>query len=69
MFSLEATPLYASRYTDYTFFKPYYEMALRMQDAGTIMDFSTLKTGKPSNPAITARMLSSFIAGMSPFSE
>ncbi len=31
--------------TDYTFFKPYYEMALRMQDAGTIMDFSTLKTG------------------------
>lgn len=30
---------------DYTFFKPYYEMALRMQDAGTCMDFSTLKTG------------------------
>ena len=25
--------------------KPYYEMALRMQDAGTIMDYSTLKTG------------------------
>lgn len=31
--------------TDYTFFKPYYEMVLRMQDAGTIMDYSTLKTG------------------------
>lgn len=31
--------------TDYTFFKPYYEMALRMQDAGTVMDYSTLKTG------------------------
>lgn len=31
--------------TDYSFFKPYYEMVLRMQDAGTIMDFSTLKTG------------------------
>lgn len=31
--------------TDYTFFKPYYEMVLRMQDAGTVMDFSTLKTG------------------------
>ena len=30
---------------DYSFMKPYYEMALRMQDAGTIMDFSTLKTG------------------------
>ena len=30
---------------DYTFMKPYYEMALRMQDAGTIMDYSTLKTG------------------------
>lgn len=31
--------------TDYSFFKPYYEMALRMQEAGTIMDYSTLKTG------------------------
>ena len=30
---------------DYSFMKPYYEMALRMQDAGTIMDYSTLKTG------------------------
>lgn len=30
---------------DYSFMKPYYEMALRMQDAGTIMDFATLKTG------------------------
>ena len=25
--------------------KPYYEMALRMQDEGTVMDYSTLKTG------------------------
>ena len=31
--------------TDYSFMKPYYEMALRMQDAGTVMDYSTLKTG------------------------
>ncbi len=31
--------------TDYSFMKPYYEMALRMQDEGTIMDYSTLKTG------------------------
>lgn len=30
---------------DYSFMKPYYEMALRMQDAGTIMDYATLKTG------------------------
>ncbi len=29
---------------DYSFMKPYYEMALRMQDEGTIMDYSTLKT-------------------------
>lgn len=29
---------------DYSFMKPAYEMALRMQDAGTIMDYSTLKT-------------------------
>ena len=31
--------------TDYSFFKPYYEMVLRMQEEGTIMDYSTLKTG------------------------
>ena len=31
--------------TDYSFMKPYYEMALRMQDEGTVMDYSTLKTG------------------------
>lgn len=31
--------------TDYSFLKPYYEMALRMQDSGSIMDFATLKTG------------------------
>ena len=31
--------------TDYSFMKPAYEMALRMQEAGTIMDYSTLKTG------------------------
>ena len=30
---------------DYEFMKPYYEMALRMQEEGTIMDYSTLKTG------------------------
>ena len=31
--------------TDYSFFKPYYEMALRMQnDDKTCMDFGTLKT-------------------------
>lgn len=31
--------------TDYSFFKPYYEMALRMQnDDKTIMDYGTLKT-------------------------
>lgn len=30
---------------DYGFMKPAYEMALRMQDAGTIMDYSTIKTG------------------------
>lgn len=30
---------------DYTFMKPAYEMAVRMQDAGTIMDYATLKTG------------------------
>lgn len=31
--------------TDYSFMKPAYEMALRMQEAGTTMDYSTLKTG------------------------
>lgn len=31
--------------TGYEFFKPYYEMALRMQDAGSIQDYGTLKTG------------------------
>lgn len=29
----------------YDFFKPYYEMALRMQDEGTVQDYGTLKTG------------------------
>lgn len=29
---------------DYSFMKPAYEMALRLQDAGYIMDYSTLKT-------------------------
>jgi len=31
--------------TDYSFFKPYYEMALRMQNAGHIMDYGTLRAG------------------------
>lgn len=31
--------------TDYTFMKPYYEMALRLQDSGFSMDYSTLTTG------------------------
>ncbi len=31
--------------TDYSFFKPYYEMVLRMQEEGTCMDFGTLKSG------------------------
>ena len=31
--------------TDYSFMKPSYEMVLRMQDEGTVMDYSTLKTG------------------------
>lgn len=30
--------------TDYSFFKPYYEMVLRMQQEGTIMDYGTVKT-------------------------
>lgn len=31
--------------TGYDFFKPYYEMALRMQDEGTVQDYGALKTG------------------------
>jgi multiple sugar transport system substrate-binding protein len=31
--------------TDYGFFKPYYEMALRMQDAGSLWDYGSLRTG------------------------
>jgi multiple sugar transport system substrate-binding protein len=31
--------------TDYGFMKPYYEMVIRMQDAGSIMDFGSLKAG------------------------
>ena len=31
--------------TGYDFFKPYYEMALCMQDEGTVQDYGTLKTG------------------------
>ena len=31
--------------TGYDFFKPYYEMALRMQDAGSIQDYGELKSG------------------------
>ena len=31
--------------TGYDFFKPYYDMAIRMQDDGTIQDYGTLKTG------------------------
>ena len=30
--------------TDYSFFKPYYEMVLRMQEEGTCMDYGTVKT-------------------------
>jgi multiple sugar transport system substrate-binding protein len=30
--------------TDYSFFRPYYEMALRMQRAGTIWDYGNLKS-------------------------
>ncbi len=30
---------------DLSAFKPYYDMVLRMQDAGTCMDYATLKTG------------------------
>ena len=32
--------------TGYDFFKPYYEMALRLQDAGAIQDYGQLKAGK-----------------------
>ena len=31
--------------TDYSFFKPYYEMALRMQKAGHIWDYGALRSG------------------------
>jgi multiple sugar transport system substrate-binding protein len=31
--------------TDYRFMKPYYEMALRMQNSGVVMDFGSLKAG------------------------
>ena len=31
--------------TDYSFFKPYYEMALRMQKAGSLWDYGALRTG------------------------
>jgi multiple sugar transport system substrate-binding protein len=30
--------------TDYTFFKPYYEMALRMQQAGSVWDYGNLRS-------------------------
>lgn len=45
--------------TDYTFMKPYYEMALRMQnDDKTIMDYATLKTGNIhySSPFLTGNV-------------
>ena len=29
----------------YDFFKPYYDMVIRMQDEGTVQDYGTLKTG------------------------
>jgi multiple sugar transport system substrate-binding protein len=31
--------------TDYSFFKPYYDMAIRMQNAGTLWDYGSLRTG------------------------
>ena len=31
--------------TDYSFFKPYYEMAVRMQKTGSLWDFGSLQTG------------------------
>jgi multiple sugar transport system substrate-binding protein len=31
--------------TDYSFFKPYYDMVIRMQDAGTLWDYGSLRTG------------------------
>jgi multiple sugar transport system substrate-binding protein len=31
--------------TDYRFFKPYYDMVIRMQDAGTLWDYGSLRTG------------------------
>lgn len=33
---------------DLSFFKPYYEMALRMQEEGSVMDYATLKTSNLS---------------------
>ncbi len=41
--------------TDYSFFKPYYEMVLRMQEAGTCMDYSTLKTGNIGYASVFAQ--------------
>jgi len=35
---------YSIMETDYSFFRPYYEMALRMQKAGTIWDYGNLKS-------------------------
>jgi multiple sugar transport system substrate-binding protein len=31
--------------TDYSFMKPYYEMVLKMQNAGSVMDYGSLRTG------------------------
>jgi multiple sugar transport system substrate-binding protein len=31
--------------TDYSFFKPYYDMVIRMQNAGTLWDYGSLRTG------------------------
>jgi multiple sugar transport system substrate-binding protein len=31
--------------TDYSFLKPYYDMVIRMQDAGTLWDYGSLRTG------------------------
>lgn len=45
--------------TDYSFFKPYYEMALRMQnDDASIMDYGVLKTGNIhySSPFLTGNV-------------
>ncbi|MDR1862914.1 MAG: sugar ABC transporter substrate-binding protein [Treponema sp.] len=45
--------------TDYGFMKPYYEMALRMQDAGIVMDYGSLRAG---NVAYTNAFLRGNIA-------